>query len=225
VSLSHENTILNRKQNYDYTKRIFDLAIAISLLIILLPVFAVVGFMVRISLGTPVFFCQLRPGKNGKPFVIYKFRTMTDERGKDGNLISDADRIKSVGYFLRMMSLDELPALWNVIKGEMSLVGPRPMLMQYLDYYTLEQARRHEVNPGVTGWASIHGRNNTLFSKRFAMDVWYVDNRSFLLDMRILLATFFKVLKHEGAIVGQDVKEIDDINLFENSLNKKRRGK
>lgn len=179
-------------------KRIFDLGIAVPLIVVLSPVFFLIGFMVRMIIGKPVLFRQDRPGKDGKTFVINKFRTMTDERDKDGNLLPDAKRLKPLGRFLRKMSLDELPELLNVIKGEMSLVGPRPLLKQYLNFYTPEQARRHEVKPGITGWAQIHGRNNTPFSKRFAMDVWYVDNYSFWLDIKIIILTVVQVFKRKN---------------------------
>lgn len=188
----------NQKQKYDSIKRIFDLIISVPMLVVLLPIFVVIGFMVRISMGAPVFFRQLRPGKNGKPFVIYKFRNMTDERGKDGNLLPDAERMTPLGRFLRKMSIDELPQLLNVIKGEMSLVGPRPLLMQYLNRTTPEQARRHEVKPGITGWASVNGRNTTSWENRFKLDVWYVEHQSFWLDLKILVLTILMVLKREG---------------------------
>ena len=179
-------------------KRIFDLGITIPLMIFFAPVFFLIWFMVRMTIGRPVLFRQERPGRGGKKFVIYKFRTMTNERDKDGNLLPDAKRLKPLGHFLRKMSIDELPELFNVIKGDMSLVGPRPLLTQYLKCYTPEQARRHEIRPGITGWAQIHGRNNTPFSKRFAMDIWYIDNYSFWLDMKIIFLTIAKVFNKEG---------------------------
>ena len=201
-------------------KRFFDLAIAAFLLIVLSPVFVLIGFMVRMKIGLPVLFRQERPGLHGKPFVIYKFRTMTDKRGKDGNLLPDSERLKPLGRFLRKLSMDELPGLFNVIKGDMSIVGPRPLLMQYLDRYTPEQARRHEVKPGITGWAQIHGRNNTPFSKRFAMDVWYVDNYSFCLDVKIIISTVVKVFKREGvrSDLEQCYSEVDDCDLSNDSI-------
>jgi sugar transferase EpsL len=168
---------------------------------------------VRIKHGSPVIFCQQRPGLNGKPFMMYKFRTMTEDRDAAGKLLQDADRLTPFGRFLRSTSLDELPELINVLKGEMSLVGPRPLLMEYLDKYTVTQSRRHEVRPGITGWAQVNGRQNVKFSKRFEYDVWYVDHQSLFLDLKILFLTFFRVLKSDGVKSGQDVKEIDDLGL------------
>ncbi len=154
--------------------------------------------LVRIKLGTPIFFRQLRPGRHSKPFTMVKFRTMTDACDASGVLLPDAERLTTFGKFLRSTSLDELPELWNVVKGEMSLVGPRPLLMQYLDRYTPEQARRHAVRPGVTGWAQVNGRNAISWEQKFALDVWYVDNLSFWLDLKILWLTVRKVLRSEG---------------------------
>ena len=154
--------------------------------------------LIRIKLGSPVFFRQLRPGMNGKPFEMVKFRTMTDERGADGELLPDAVRLTPFGRFLRASSLDELPELWNVLKGDMSLVGPRPLLMEYLPLYSPEQARRHEVRPGVTGWAQVNGRNALSWEDKFRLDLWYVNNQSLSLDIRILWLTIRKVLVREG---------------------------
>ncbi len=179
-------------------KRIFDFTSALIGLIILSPVFTVVAVLVRIKLGSPVLFKQQRPGLHGNPFFIYKFRTMTEERDADGNLLPDALRLNSVGRFLRRYSLDELPQLFNVIRGELSLVGPRPLLMEYLPLYNSEQFRRHEVRPGITGWAQVKGRNAISWEEKFKLDVWYVDNKSFWLDMKILWLTFLRILKPEG---------------------------
>lgn len=179
-------------------KRVFDLMISILLLIVLSPVMLITALLVRIKLGTPVLFKQQRPGLHGKPFILTKFRTMTDERDANGELLPDAVRLTSFGKALRRYSLDELPQLFNVIKGDMSLVGPRPLLMEYLEYYTPEQARRHEVKPGITGWAQVNGRNAISWEEKFALDVWYVDNWSFILDLKILWMTFLKVIKSEG---------------------------
>jgi len=181
-----------------FGKRLFDLCLTIPGLLILSPVLAVIAILVRLKLGSPVIFFQKRPGLNGRPFTIYKFRTMTDERDEKGNLLPDRDRLTPFGKFLRATSLDELPELWNVLKGEMSLVGPRPLLMEYLDRYTLEQARRHEVRPGITGWAQVNGRNAVDWEDRFKMDVWYVDNMSFGLDMKILFLTLLNVFNRHG---------------------------
>jgi len=179
-------------------KRALDILVAIPAIILLLPIYGIISFLVLISLGVPIFFQQKRPGINGQPFQIYKFRTMTDARDEQGNLLPDAERLTPFGQFLRRTSLDELPELWNVLKGDMSLVGPRPLLMQYLDRYTPEQARRHEVKPGITGWAQIHGRNALTWEEKFKLDVWYVDHMSFWLDIKILIITLWKILKREG---------------------------
>jgi len=179
-------------------KRVFDLLIASSALILLaLPLLGLV-WLVRRKLGSPVLFSQARPGLNGKPFNMVKIRTMTDDRGPDGVLLPDAQRLTDFGCFLRASSLDELPELWNVLRGDMSLVGPRPLLIEYLPLYTPEQARRHEVRPGITGWAQVNGRNAISWEDRFALDVWYVDNRSMWLDIRILWLTVRKVLVRDG---------------------------
>ena len=179
-------------------KRLFDVvASACALLLLALP-WLVVIWMVRRKLGSPVFFTQMRPGLQGKPFLMVKFRTMTDARGPDGALLPDADRLTPFGRFLRATSLDELPELWNVLKGDMSLVGPRPLLMEYLPLYSPEQARRHAVRPGVTGWAQVNGRNSLSWDDKFKLDVWYVDHRSLWLDLKILWLTVRKVLVREG---------------------------
>ncbi|MCR4442984.1 MAG: sugar transferase [Peptococcaceae bacterium] len=179
-------------------KRLFDLTLGVILFIILLPLMLAVAAAVRIRLGSPVLFRQLRPGLHGRPFYLYKFRTMTEERDEKGELLPDGCRLTSFGKALRRWSLDELPQLVNVIKGDLSLVGPRPLLMEYLPLYTPEQARRHEVRPGITGWAQVNGRNDISWEEKFALDVWYVDNRSFWLDMKILWLTVLKTLKREG---------------------------
>ncbi len=179
-------------------KRLFDLTISAILIIILLPVIALTAVLVRYKLGKPVLFKQQRPGLYGKPFYIYKFRTMTNERDVNGNLLPDEMRLTPFGKFLRKFSLDELPQLFNVVKGDLSLVGPRPLLMEYLPRYTKEQARRHEVRPGITGWAQVNGRNALTWEEKFKLDVWYVDNQSFWLDLKILWLTFLKVIRSEG---------------------------
>lgn len=179
-------------------KRLFDLSVsALALLVLALPLLVLI-WLVRRKLGSPVFFRQVRPGLNGLPFEMVKFRTMTDERGSDGQLLPDAVRLTSFGRFLRSTSLDELPELWNVLKGEMSLVGPRPLLMEYLPLYSPEQARRHDVRPGVTGWAQVNGRNAISWEEKFELDVWYVDHQSLWLDFKILWLTVKKVLVREG---------------------------
>lgn len=179
-------------------KRLFDLGLVIALLPVLLPVMAIVALIVRRQMGSPVIFRQQRPGLHGEPFEMLKFRTMRDAVDQDGRPLADAERITDFGHFLRASSLDELPELWNVVKGEMSLVGPRPLLMDYLPLYDAEQARRHDVRPGVTGWAQINGRNALTWEQKFALDSWYVDNRSLWLDVGILFSTLAKVLKREG---------------------------
>lgn len=179
-------------------KRLFDILISLLLLILLSPVLLVVAWLVRQRLGTPMLFRQRRPGMGAQPFEMMKFRTMTNSRGSDGNLLPDAERLTAFGRFLRASSLDELPGLINVLKGDMSLVGPRPLLMQYVPLYSLAQARRHEVRPGITGWAQVNGRNALSWDEKFAHDVWYVDNRSFFLDIKILFMTAGKVLRRDG---------------------------
>jgi len=179
-------------------KRLFDLALASLALVLLLPLFLLLAVLVWLFLGSPILFHQRRPGLHGKPFTIYKFRTMTGERDADGNLLPDSQRLTPFGRFLRSTSLDELPELFNVLKGDMSLVGPRPLLMQYLDRYTPEQMRRHEVRPGITGWAQVNGRNGANWEQRFVLDVWYVDNGSLWLDLTIIVRTAWKVLVREG---------------------------
>ena len=179
-------------------KRLFDLVAALlALMLFALPLLVLV-WLIRRELGSPVLFKQVRPGLHGKPFKMVKFRTMTDERGPDGALLPDAQRLTPFGRFLRASSLDELPELWNVLCGEMSLVGPRPLLMDYLPLYSPGQTRRHEVRPGITGWAQVNGRNALSWEEKFKLDVWYVDNFSLWLDMRILIATVRLVLKREG---------------------------
>ena len=179
-------------------KRLFDVLFAVlTLLLLALPLLSLI-WLVRNKLGGPVFFRQIRPGLHGKPFEMVKFRTMTDERGPDGLLLPDALRLTSFGRFLRSTSLDELPELWNVIKGDMSLVGPRPLLMEYMPLYSSEQARRHEVRPGITGWAQVNGRNAISWEDKFMLDLWYVDNHRLWLDIKILWLTVRKVLVRDG---------------------------
>jgi lipopolysaccharide/colanic/teichoic acid biosynthesis glycosyltransferase len=179
-------------------KRLFDFVVAFfAMLVLAMPLLAL-AWLIRSKLGSPVLFKQVRPGLNGRPFTMVKFRTMTDARGPDGALLPDVQRLTPFGRFLRASSLDELPGLWNVIKGDMSLVGPRPLLMEYLPLYTPEQARRHEVSPGITGWAQVNGRNAISWEDKFALDVWYVDHRSLWLDVRILWLTVKKVLVRDG---------------------------
>lgn len=179
-------------------KRFFDFWVALFALILLLPVMAIVAIQIRRKLGSPVLFRQVRPGLHGKPFEMIKFRTMRDAVDAQGNPLPDSERMTSFGSFLRSSSLDELPELWNVLKGDMSLVGPRPLLMEYLPLYSPEQARRHEVRPGVTGWAQVNGRNAISWPDKFRLDVWYVDNRSLWLDIKILFLTLKKVLVRDG---------------------------
>ncbi len=179
-------------------KRIFDIVVSGTALVVLLPMLVVVALLVRWHFGSPVFFAQVRPGMNARPFRMFKFRTMTDARNSDGQLLPDADRLSSFGRLLRSTSLDELPELWNVLKGDMSLVGPRPLLLEYLPLYSSEQAKRHDVRPGITGWAQVNGRNALSWDEKFALDVWYVDNRSFALDLRIMILTIGSVLRRSG---------------------------
>ena len=180
------------------SKRLFDLCLTIPALVLFSPLLLALALLGLIYHGRPVLFCQLRPGYRSKPFPVYKFRTMTEARDADGKILPDAERLTPLGRFLRSTSLDELPQLFNVLRGEMSLVGPRPLLIQYLERYSPEQARRHDVLPGFTGWAQVNGRNALTWEDKFRLDVWYVDHRSFWLDVKILLLTIWKVLKREG---------------------------
>ena len=179
-------------------KRAFDIVGAGIALLLLSPVIAVTAIAVLVRLGRPIFFRQRRPGLDGRPFGMIKFRTMTNARGPDGELLPDSERLPRFGTFLRSTSLDELPELWNVLVGDMSLVGPRPLLMAYLDRYTPEQARRHAVRPGVTGWAQINGRNAIDWDEKFALDVWYVERQSFLLDIKIIYLTILQVVRRKN---------------------------
>ena len=179
-------------------KRLFDVILTfIAMLVFYMPAM-LLAWLIKRKLGSPVFFRQTRPGRHGRPFEMVKFRTMTDVRGPDGQLLPDAVRLTAFGRFLRATSLDELPELWNVLKGDMSLVGPRPLLMEYLPLYSPEQARRHDVRPGITGWAQVNGRNALSWDEKFKLDVWYVDHRSLWLDVKILWLTVRKVLVREG---------------------------
>lgn len=180
------------------TKRLFDVVVAGTALLVLLLPLVILSLLVRRRLGSPIFFRQVRPGLGGHPFEMLKFRTMTDERDAGGALKPDSERLTAFGRWLRATSLDELPELWNVLRGDMSLVGPRPLLMQYLPLYSPRQARRHEVRPGITGWAQVNGRNALTWPQKFELDVWYVENRSFWLDLRILWMTVMSVLRREG---------------------------
>ena len=186
-------------------KRLFDFVVALAVGLMLMPLLGLIALMVRIKLGTPVCFTQVRPGLLGQQFKMIKFRTMTNQLGINGELMPDAMRLTKFGKFLRSSSLDELPELWNVLKGEMSLVGPRPLLMEYLPLYTKEQSRRHEVRPGITGWAQVNGRNAISWEDKFRLDVWYVDHYSFWLDLKILWLTIRKVLVRDGISAQGDV--------------------
>jgi len=179
-------------------KRFLDILISLAALLVLAPIVLMLACMINRKMGSPVLFRQIRPGLNGKPFEMIKFRTMRDAVDAQGNPLPDSERLTPFGQFLRSSSLDELPELWNVLKGDMSLVGPRPLLMEYLPLYTPEQYRRHEVRPGVTGWAQINGRNALSWEEKFRLDVWYVDNRSLWLDIKILFLTVKKVLVRDG---------------------------
>lgn len=179
-------------------KRLFDLLLSLGGLLVLALPLMLLWVLVRCKLGSPVLFRQVRPGLHGRPFVMVKFRTMTDECDEDGELLPDALRLTAFGRFLRASSLDEVPELWNVLRGEMSLVGPRPLLMEYLPLYSQEQARRHDVRPGITGWAQVNGRNAVCWQDRFKLDIWYVDHHSLWLDLRILWLTVRKVIVRDG---------------------------
>ena len=190
-----------------FLKRIIDIFLSLVFILLFWWLYIVIAILVRKKLGSPVLFKQKRPGLNEKIFTMYKFRTMTDEKDEQGNLLSDKDRLTKFGKFLRSTSLDEIPELWNVIKGEMSLVGPRPLLVSYLAKYNEYEKRRHEVRPGITGWAQINGRNNTTWSDRFKNDIYYVENVSFLLDIKIVTQTFLKVIRRK------DINQSEDMTM------------
>ena len=194
-------------------KRFFDFLIALIALLTLLPLIIIVAVLIRFKLGSPILFAQDRPGFNGKVFKMMKFRTMLDNKDNQGNLLPDDERMTKFGSFLRSTSLDELPGLFNVLKGDMSLVGPRPLLVQYLPLYSAEQARRHNVRPGITGWAQVNGRNAISWEQKFKLDVWYVDNQSFWLDIKILFLTVKKVFVREGISADGEVT----MSLFKGS--------
>lgn len=179
-------------------KRLFDFFVSMIALFLLMPILLLLALLVLCTLGSPIFFTQTRPGLKGKAFTIIKFRTMTDARGLGWDLLPDAQRLTRFGRFLRATSLDELPELWNVLKGDMSLVGPRPLLMEYLPLFTPEQARRHDLRPGITGWAQVNGRNAISWDEKFKLDVWYVDNHSLFLDVKILFVTMKRVFQRQG---------------------------
>jgi sugar transferase EpsL len=196
-------------------RRLVDLVGATILAAVLSPVLAGLALAIRLTMGSPVFFRQLRPGYRGAPFEVYKFRTMKDAAAEDGSPLPDEERLTRLGIFMRQLSLDELPQLWNILRGEMSFIGPRPLLMEFLKWYSPEQMRRHDVKPGVTGWAQVQGRHDIPFSKRLAMDVWYVDNRSLWVDLKIVGMTFLKVLSMRGAQPAQTDAEVDDVGLHD----------
>jgi len=179
-------------------KRLFDIVCSVAALLVLSPLLLVLAILVRWKLGRPVIFRQLRPGRGGRLFEVWKFRTMTEARDPNGQLLPDAARLPAFGRWLRATSLDELPELWNVLRGEMSLVGPRPLLVEYLPLYSAEQARRHELRPGLTGWAQVNGRNALTWDEKFRLDVWYVDHRTFRLDLKIMALTVARVFRREG---------------------------
>ncbi|WKA53995.1 sugar transferase [Planococcus shixiaomingii] len=183
-------------------KRIFDFTLSLIALLIFSPIFVVTSLIIRIKIGSPIVFKQERPGLKGRPFHVYKFRSMTDQRDTQGELLPDNLRLTSFGKIIRKLSLDELPQLWNVLKGDMSFVGPRPLLIHYMELYDKSQMKRHDVRPGITGWAQVNGRNTISWEQKFEYDVWYVENQSFWLDMKILFMTVLKVFKSEG--VSQD---------------------
>lgn len=195
-------------------KRALDVFVSAGALLVLAPVYVCVSLLIFLTMGSPTIFTQERPGLNGRPFIVRKFRTMTSRTtDPNGRQLGDAERTPRLGFLLRKLSLDEIPQLISVLRGDMSLVGPRPLLMRYLPKYSPIQARRHEMRPGITGWAQVNGRQTLLFSERFKLDVWYVDNWSLLLDLRILAMTATKVLHREGVITGQDVLDVDDLGF------------
>jgi sugar transferase EpsL len=196
-------------------RRVVDLLGATFLAVVLSPVLAALAAAIRLTMGKPVLFRQRRPGYKGRPFEVYKFRTMSDAVSEDGRELSDEERLTPVGVFMRQLSLDELPQLWNILRGDMSFIGPRPLLMEFLKWYSPDQMRRHDVKPGVTGWAQVQGRHDIPFSKRLELDVWYVDNRSLRLDLKILGLTMLKVLSMRGAQPAQTDAEVDDVGLHD----------
>lgn len=196
-------------------RRLIDLLGASFLAVLLSPVLAGLAAAIRWTMGSPVLFRQLRPGYRGEPFEVVKFRTMKDAVDAEGNVLPDEERLTKLGIFMRQLSLDELPQLWNILRGDMSFIGPRPLLMEFLKWYSPEQMRRHDVKPGVTGWAQVQGRHDIPFSKRLALDVWYVDNRRFLVDLKIVGLTFLKVLSMRGAQPAQTDAEVDDVGLHD----------
>ena len=196
-------------------RRLIDLTGASILSVVLSRVLAGLALAIRFSMGRPILFRQQRPGYKGEPFEVYKFRTMKDAVDADGEPLPDEERLTKVGVFMRQLSLDELPQLWNILRGDMSFIGPRPLLMEFLKWYTPEQMRRHDVKPGVTGWAQVQGRHDIPFSKRLALDVWYVDNRSMSLDLKIVGLTALKVLSMRGAQPAQTDAEVDDVGLHD----------
>jgi len=215
-----ETLLAPMKRRSQLGKRLFDLALTLPALVLLSPLITVAAVLTAVGVGSPILFRQQRPGLHGRPFILIKFRTMTDERDANGTLKPDAARMRPIGRFLRVSSLDELPQLWNIIRGEMSLVGPRPLLMEYLPYYTAEQNRRHSVPPGITGWAQINGRNLAAFSARLKLDIWYVDHWSLWLDFKILACTVIKVVRSCGVKLEQPVEEVDDVGLHPGTRNK-----
>ena len=196
-------------------RRVVDLLGATFLAVVLSPVLAALAAAIRLTMGKPVLFRQRRPGYKGRPFEVYKFRTMSDAVSENGRELSDEERLTPVGVFMRQLSLDELPQLWNILRGDMSFIGPRPLLMEFLKWYSPDQMRRHDVKPGVTGWAQVQGRHDIPFSKRLELDVWYVDNRSLRLDLKILGLTMLKVLSMRGAQPAQTDAEVDDVGLHD----------
>ena len=196
-------------------RRLIDLTGASILSVLLSPVLAGLALAIRFSMGRPILFRQQRPGYRGEPFEVYKFRTMKDAVDADGEPLPDDERLTKVGIFMRQLSLDELPQLWNILRGDMSFIGPRPLLMEFLKWYSPEQMRRHDVKPGVTGWAQVQGRHDIPFSKRLELDVWYVDNRSLRLDLRIVGLTLLKVVSMRGSQPAQTDAEVDDVGLHD----------
>jgi lipopolysaccharide/colanic/teichoic acid biosynthesis glycosyltransferase len=196
-------------------RRLIDVVGAGFLTVLLSPVLGALAAAIRFTMGSPVFFRQLRPGYKGQPFEVVKFRTMKDAVDAEGDPLRDEERLTRLGIFMRQLSLDELPQLWNILRGDMSFIGPRPLLMEFLKWYTPEQMRRHDVKPGVTGWAQVQGRHAILFSKRLELDVWYVDHRSLGLDLKILGLTLLKVLSMRGAQPAQTDAEVDDVGLHD----------
>lgn len=220
--MNHPPDRLNKRRVELWIKRLFDMLFSSLVLIVLSPLFAMVALLIRTALGSPIFFRQRRPGLSEKRFYMLKFRTMKNLYNPDGNLLQDKERLTRLGNILRKLSIDELPQFWNVFKGDMSIVGPRPLLEKYIGRYSAQHARRHDMKPGITGWAQVQGRTDIPMSERLNLDVWYIDHFSILLDMRIIFLTVATLFKQSSTQINQDVLAVDDLNLTDMARQKRR---